>query len=163
MNESTNEWMNEYTHMDCSVHNSNCFWKSWMPCAPKEDRDHPHCHQDKVQKPAVVIVWGCVSALHMVKCTFVKAPIMLKGAYRFLRNMGCQHDNVKTHRADVTTVWLHIKRAVVVDWSACSSEVQNMSTLDYWATEDISRRNRKNFTFKTSTVTIPISQMLSDC
>ena len=27
---------------------------------PKEEKDHPDCYQRKVQKPASVMVWGCV-------------------------------------------------------------------------------------------------------
>lgn len=29
----------------------------------KEEKDHPDCYQQQVQKPGSVIVWGCVSAL----------------------------------------------------------------------------------------------------
>lgn len=28
----------------------------------KEEKDHPDCYSGKVQKPASVMVWGCVSA-----------------------------------------------------------------------------------------------------
>ncbi len=31
----------------------------------KEEKDHPDCFQRKVQKPASVMVWGCVSAYGM--------------------------------------------------------------------------------------------------
>ncbi len=29
----------------------------------KEEKDHPDCYQQQVQKPGSVMVWGCVSAL----------------------------------------------------------------------------------------------------
>ncbi len=33
-------------------------------CAPdQEEKDHPDCYQQQVQKPGSVMVWGCVSAL----------------------------------------------------------------------------------------------------
>ena len=33
-------------------------------CA-KDEKDHPDCYQQKVQKPASVMVWGCISAHSM--------------------------------------------------------------------------------------------------
>ncbi len=36
-------------------------WKSWTPCPPaKEEGDLPACHQRSVQKPASLMVWGCI-------------------------------------------------------------------------------------------------------
>ncbi len=31
----------------------------------KEEGDHPACHQRSVQKPASLMVWGCISAYSM--------------------------------------------------------------------------------------------------
>ena len=36
------------------------FGKTWTMC--KEEKHHPDCYQHKVQNPASVMVWGCVSA-----------------------------------------------------------------------------------------------------
>ncbi len=33
----------------------------------KEEQDHPDCYQQQVQKPGSVMVWGCVSALGILK------------------------------------------------------------------------------------------------
>ncbi len=44
----------------------------------KEEKDHPDCYQQQVQKPGSVMVWGCVSALGKGNCTSVMAPLMLK-------------------------------------------------------------------------------------
>ncbi len=34
-----------------------------MDAVCKEEKDHPDCYQQQVQKPGSVMVWGCVSAL----------------------------------------------------------------------------------------------------
>ncbi|KAI5625392.1 arf-GAP with Rho-GAP domain, ANK repeat and PH domain-containing protein 1, partial [Silurus asotus] len=45
----------------------------------KEEKDNPSCSQHSVQKPASLMVWGCMSACDMGSCTPGKAPAMLKG------------------------------------------------------------------------------------
>ncbi len=44
----------------------------------KEEKDHPDCYQQQVQKPGSVMVWGCVSALGKGNLHFCDAPLMLK-------------------------------------------------------------------------------------
>ncbi len=39
-------------------------WKSWT-LYPKKEGDLPPCHQRSVQKPASLMVWGCISAYGM--------------------------------------------------------------------------------------------------
>lgn len=40
------------------VHIPKRFWKSWTPCPS----NYPGCYQLKIQKPACVMVWRCLSA-----------------------------------------------------------------------------------------------------
>ncbi len=44
----------------------------------KEEKDHPDCYQQQVQKPGSVMVWGVSVPLAKVTCTSVMAPLMLK-------------------------------------------------------------------------------------
>ena len=67
----------------------------------------------------------------------VKAPLMLKGTYRFWSNTCChpsnvffhgrpclfQQDNAKPHSAHLTTVWLRSKRVRVLDWPCLCSRM----------------------------------------
>ncbi len=45
----------------------------------KEERDLPACKQCSVQKPASLMVWGCINAYSMAVCIFWKALLKLKG------------------------------------------------------------------------------------
>ena len=77
----------------------------------------------------VPVAWGT--------CTSVKAPLMLKGTYRFWSNTCCHPSNVffmdapayfsKTMpnhiSARLTTAWLRSKRVRVLDWPACSPDL----------------------------------------
>ncbi len=44
----------------------------------KEEGDLPACYQRSVQKPASLMVWGCICAYGMAACMFWKALWMLK-------------------------------------------------------------------------------------
>ncbi len=102
----------------------------------KEEKDHPDCYQQQVQKPGSVMVWGCVSALGKVTCTSVMAPLMLKvhrdfgaqyAAFKKTSFPGTscifQQDNAKPHSAHITKSWLRRKRVRVLDWPACSPDL----------------------------------------
>ena len=103
----------------------------------KEEKDHPDCYQCKVQKPASVMVWGCVSAhgmgnLHICEGTInaeryiqVLEQHMLPSKRRLFQGRPClfQQDNAKPHSARVTTAWLRSKRVQVLDWPACSPDL----------------------------------------
>ena len=100
----------------------------------KEEKDHPDCYQRKVQKPASVMVWGCVSAhgmgnLHICEGTInaeryiqVLEQHIVPSKRRLFQGRSClfQQDNAKPHTARVTTAWLRSKRVRVLDWPACS-------------------------------------------
>ena len=103
----------------------------------KEEKDHPDCYGRKVQKPASVMVWGCVSAsgmgnLHICEGTInaeryiqVLEQHMLPSKQRLFHGRPClfQQDNDKPHSARLTTAWLRSKRVRVLDWPACSPDL----------------------------------------
>ncbi len=90
----------------------------------KEDKDNPSCYQRSVQKPASLMVWGCMSAcgmgsLHIRKGTInaeryiqVLEQHMLPSRRRLFQGRPCifQHDNARPHTASITTSWLRRRR-----------------------------------------------------
>ncbi len=83
----------------------------------KEEGDLPACYQRSVQKPASLMVWGCISAygmgsLHILEGTMnaerhikVLEQHMLPSRWRLF-----QQDNAKPHTTAITTAWLHSRR-----------------------------------------------------
>ncbi len=79
----------------------------------KEEGDLPACHQHSVQKPASLMVWGCISAygmcsLHVLEGTMnaeryikVLEQHMLPSRWRLFQGRPCvfQQDNAKPHTA----------------------------------------------------------------
>ncbi len=94
----------------------------------KEEGDLPMCHQRSVQKPASLMVWGCISAdsmgsLHDLEGT-MNAERYIKVLEQHMlpsRWSVFQQDNAKPHTAAITTAWLHSKRLQVLNWPACSA------------------------------------------
>ena len=96
----------------------------------KEGKDHSDCYQRKVQKPASVMVWGCVSAsgignLHICEGTInaeryiqVLEQHMLPSKQCLFQRCPClfMQDNAEPH----STAWLRCKRVRVLDLPACS-------------------------------------------
>ena len=103
----------------------------------KEEKNQLDCYRCKVQKPASVMVWGCISAqgmgnLHICEGTInaeryiqVLEQHMLPSKQRLFHGRPClfQQDNAKPHSARVTTAWLRSKRVRVLDWPACSPDL----------------------------------------
>ena len=97
----------------------------------KEEKDHPDCYQRKVQKPASVMVWGCVntsgiSNLHICEGTIkdekyiqVLEQHMLPSKQHLFQGRPYlfQQDNAKALSARATTAWLRSKRVRVLDWT----------------------------------------------
>ncbi len=98
-------------------------WKSPTPCPPRtEDGDLPACYQHSVQKPASLMVWGCISAygmgsLHVLEGTmnaerYIKVLEQHMLPSRRLLFQGrpwvFQQDNVKPHTAAITTAWVQV-------------------------------------------------------
>ncbi len=108
----------------------------------KEDKDNPSCYQRSVQKPASLMVWGCMSAcgmgsLHIWKGTInaemyiqVLEQHMLPSRRRLFQGRPCifQHDNAKPHTASITTSWLR-RRIRVLKWPACSPDLSPKETI----------------------------------
>ncbi len=108
----------------------------------KEDKDNLSCYQRSVQKPASLMVWGCMSAcgmgsLHIWKGTInaeryiqVLEQHMLPSRRRLFQGRPCifQHDNAKPHTASITTSWLR-RRIRGLKWPACGpglSPIENI-------------------------------------
>ncbi len=89
----------------------------------KEERDHPACYQRSVQKPASLMVWGCISAygmgsLHVLEGT-MNAERYIKVLEQHMlpsRRRVFQQDNAEPHTAAITTAWLCSRRVRVLNW-----------------------------------------------
>ncbi len=109
----------------------------------KEDKDNPSCYQRSVQKPASLMVWGCMSAcgmgsLHIWKGTInaeryiqVLEQHTLPSRHRLFQGRPCifQHDNARPHTASITTSWLRRRRIRVLKWPACSPDLSPIENI----------------------------------
>ncbi len=93
----------------------------------KEEGDLPACYQHSVQKPASLMVWGCISAYGMGSLHVLEGIMnaeryikVLEQTSRPSRWCVFQQDNAKPHTATITTEWLRSRRARVLNWPACS-------------------------------------------
>ncbi len=107
-----------------------------MDAVAKEEGDLPACYQRLVQKPASLMVWGCINAysmgsLHVLEGTMnaeryikVLEQHMLPSRWRVF-----QQDNAKPHTAAITSAWLRSRRVRVMNWPVCSPDlslIENM-------------------------------------
>ncbi len=100
----------------------------------KEEGGLPACYQCSVQKPAFLMVRGCIStygtgSLHVLEGTMnaeryikVLEQHMLPSRQRVFQGRPCvfQQDNAKPHTPAITTAWLRSRRVQVLNWPACS-------------------------------------------
>lgn len=103
----------------------------------KYEKDIPECYRRSVQKPASVMVWGCISgqgmgALHICNGTVnaeayvqILEQAMVPSKRRLFGRRRCifQQDNAKPHTARITSAWLRRHRTRVLDWPACSPDL----------------------------------------
>ncbi len=115
----------------------------------KEEGVLPACYQRSVQKPASLMVWGCISAygmgsLHVLEGTmnaerYLKflEQHMLPSRRRLFQGRPCvfQQENAKLHAAAITTAWLRSRRVRVLNWPTCSpdlSPIENIWHIIKW-------------------------------
>ena len=129
---------------NCSVVRWNKFFLELIDVLQmKEERDHPGCYQLTVQKPASLMVCGCISAygvrsLYIWKDTIdakeyieVLEEHMLPYRRRLCQGRPCifQQDNAKPHTASITTAWLYRRRVQVLNWSVCSPDLSPVKNI----------------------------------
>ncbi len=102
----------------------------------KEEGELPACHQHSVQKPASLMVWGCISAysmgsLHVLEGT-MNAERYIKVLEQHMlpsRRRVFQQDNAKPHTAAITTAWLRSRRDRVLNWPACCPDLSPIENI----------------------------------
>ncbi len=107
-------------------HRSRVLWA-------KEEVDLPASYQHSVQKPASLVVWGCISAYGMGSLNVLEGTMnagryikvleqhMLPSRRRLFQGRPCvfQQDNAKPRTAAITKAWFR-SRVRVLNWLACS-------------------------------------------
>ncbi len=109
----------------------------------KEEGDLPACYQHSVQKPASLMVWGCISAYGMGSLHVLEGTVNAEGYIKILeqhmlpsrrrlfqgRPFVFQQDNAKPHTAAITTAWLRSRRVRVLNWPACSPDLSPIENI----------------------------------
>ncbi len=102
----------------------------------KEEGDLPACYQLSVQKPASLMVWGCISAYGMGSLHDLEGTMNAERYIKILeqhmlpsRRCEFQQENAKPHNAAITTAWLHSRRARVLNWTACSPDLSRIENI----------------------------------
>ncbi len=100
----------------------------------KEEGDLPACYQRSVQKPASLMIWGCIWYGQLARfwrhyeCWKVYIKVleqcMLPSGWHLF-----QQDNAKPHTVAITTSWLRSRRVQVLNWPACSPDLSLVEKL----------------------------------
>ncbi len=96
----------------------------------KEEGDTPECYQRSVQKPAYLMVWGCIcyeqlacleGTMDAERYIKVLEQHMLPFRRRLFQGRPCvfQQNIAKPHTAAITTAWLHSGRVRMLNWPEC--------------------------------------------
>ncbi len=110
----------------------------------KEDKDNPSCYQRSVQKPASLMVWGCMSACGSGQLTHLErhhqcwkvypssrttyAPIQTSSLSR--EDLAFSNMTMPDHiPASITTSWLRRRRIRVLKWPACSPDLSPIENI----------------------------------
>ncbi len=116
-----------------------------MPCPrAKEERDFPACYQRSVQKPASLMVWGCISvygmgSLHVLEGTMnaeryinvLEQHILpsrwlsISGKALCISAGQCK----TTYCRAITTAWLRSRRVHVLNWPEYSPDISPIENI----------------------------------
>ncbi len=122
-------WSDE-SKLDILVGNHGC-----RVLRAKEEGELPACYQRSVQKPASLMVWGCISAYNMDSLYVLEGPMnaeryiyikvleehMLPSRRNLFQGRPCvfqQQDYAKPHTAAITTAWHRSRSVWVLNWPA---------------------------------------------
>ncbi len=100
----------------------------------KEEWDLPVCYQCSIQKPASLMVWGCIR-YGQLACfgRHYECLKIYKGLEKYMLpsrwHLFQQQDNAKPHTAAITTAWLHSRRVRVLNWPACSPDLSPIENI----------------------------------
>uniref|UniRef100_A0A9J7ZU29 Tc1-like transposase DDE domain-containing protein n=1 Tax=Cyprinus carpio carpio TaxID=630221 RepID=A0A9J7ZU29_CYPCA len=92
----------------------------------KEDKDNPGCYQHSVQKPASLMVLGCMSACGMGSLHIWKGTI---NAERYIQVLEQHMLPSRPHTVSITTSWLRRRRIRVLKWPACSPDLSPIENI----------------------------------
>ncbi len=83
----------------------------------------PACYERSVQKPASLMVWGCISAYGLGSLHVLEGTINAERYIKILeqqmlstRRRVFEQDNAKPHTADITTAWVRSRRVPLLNF-----------------------------------------------
>ncbi len=103
----------------------------------------PTCHQRSVQKPASLMVWGCISAyimgtLHVLEGTMNAERYIKVLEQHMLPSRRCLFQGRPC--AAITTAWLRSRRVWVLNWPACSPDLSPIENIWHVMKQKICQR-----------------------